>query len=646
MNASALSPWYQENWQALYREVSLLLSALESLAGGKKAELPPRQPLPETCTLERLRDRFGLSPFERDILTLCVGANIDSRIAELCAKINGDPQQKAPSLSVAFTLFPDASWSVLSPQQPLQDWKMLEFAPGYNLMQTPIRLDKRILCYLLGEATIDDRLAGIVRFPALDGIEPLTPSQTAIAAQLLAALTSDTFPRLQLCGGDLSAKIPIIARVCHALGLTFGLLSAHRLPVDPRDLLAKLWQREAILSDRLLLIDGDTANANDPTQTNALSLLVETVTTPVIISSRDRLHFPNCPLETFDLPLLSFREKYALWTNYLETAPELASEVVQLSAQFNLTPAVIKAACDRAKSNPEVPLSSILWNYCRKQARPRLEHLAQRIECTATWDDLVLPAREKSMLQELAIQVKQRATVYETWGFAKKSKRGLGIAALFAGTSGTGKTMAAEVLALEFNLDLYRIDLSAVTSKYIGETEKNLSQIFNAAEMGGVVLLFDEADAVFGKRTQVKDGRDRYANLEVSYLLQRMEAYQGLAILTTNLKDAFDRAFLRRLRFIVNFPYPKPEARSEIWQRIFPLETPTRDLDFALLGQLDVTGGTIRAIALNAAFLAADANEPVMMQHILQATRSEYLKTGRSLTPPEIQDWDAAIAMP
>src|SRR5690606_16595042 len=195
-----------------------------------------------------------------------------------------------------------------------------------------------------------------------------------------------------------------------------------------------------------------------------------------------------------------------------------------------------------------------------------------------------------------------RQKVYFDWGFAGKSSRGLGISALFAGESGTGKTMASEVLANELNLDLYRIDLSQVVNKYIGETEKNLKKIFDAAEGSGAILLFDEADALFGKRSEVKDSHDRYSNIEVSYLLQKMEEYRGLAILTTNMKNALDKAFLRRIRFVVQFPFPDSKMRTEIWKRTFPRETPREELDFLKLGALNIPGGNIRNIAINASF--------------------------------------------
>jgi SpoVK/Ycf46/Vps4 family AAA+-type ATPase len=302
----------------------------------------------------------------------------------------------------------------------------------------------------------------------------------------------------------------------------------------------------------------------------------------------------------------------------------------------------IAAACTQALSVEAAggePLADALWDACRAQARTRLDELAQRIETTASWDDLVLPEPEREILAEIGAHVRRRTMVYETWGFAAKGTRGLGISALFVGASGTGKTTAAEVLARELRLDLYRIDLSQVVSKYIGETEKNLRRVFDAAEGGGAILLFDEADALFGKRSEVKDSHDRYANIEVSYLLQRMEAYRGLAILTTNRKEALDDAFLRRIRFVVRFPFPDEAHRAEIWRRIFPAGAPTEGLDAAALARLSIPGGNIRNIALHASFLAADAGEPVGMSHLLRAARREYAKLDRPLTAAETGGW-------
>jgi SpoVK/Ycf46/Vps4 family AAA+-type ATPase len=307
-----------------------------------------------------------------------------------------------------------------------------------------------------------------------------------------------------------------------------------------------------------------------------------------------------------------------------------------LSTQFRLSAETIFSL---AASAGEPLDGARLWHRCRAFARPRLENLAERIEPAAGWDDLVLPEMQKQTLRRLAAQSRHRMTVYEEWGFSARGRRGLGLSALFSGPSGTGKTLAAEVLAGELELDLYRIDLSAVVSKYIGETEKNLKQLFDAAETGGVLLLFDEADALFGKRGEVRDSHDRYANIEVSYLLQRMESFQGLAILTTNLKSSLDKAFQRRLRFAIDFPFPDTVQREAIWRHVFPPETPTRDLQPARLASLNMTGGNIRNIALNAAFLAAEAGAAVEIGHVLQAARMEALKIERPLSETEIRGW-------
>jgi len=291
------------------------------------------------------------------------------------------------------------------------------------------------------------------------------------------------------------------------------------------------------------------------------------------------------------------------------------------------------------------PLHDRLWGACLASTRPQLDVLAERINPKATWDDIVLPEAESALLHNIAEQVAQRTTVYEKWGFGEKMSRGLGISALFSGDSGTGKTMAAEVIANELRLNLYRIDLSAVVSKYIGETEKNLRRMFDAAENGGAILFFDEADALFGKRSEVKDSHDRYANIEINYLLQRMEAYRGLAILATNMKSALDTAFLRRLRFIVRFPFPGAAERKAIWQRVFPQDMPKSALDYDRLARLNVTGGHIHNIAINAAFLAAHSASPVTMALVLEAARAEFRKIERPINEADFRWQEPAGAV-
>ena len=268
-----------------------------------------------------------------------------------------------------------------------------------------------------------------------------------------------------------------------------------------------------------------------------------------------------------------------------------------------------------------------------------MDDLARRIESRAGWDDLVVPEPQRRILEDLVACVRYRTRVYDDWGFATRDCRGLGVTALFCGVSGTGKTLAAEVIANELELDLYRIDLSGVVSKYIGETEANLRRIFDAAEDGGSILLFDEADALFGKRSEVKDSHDRYANIEVSYLLQRMEAYRGVAILTTNAREALDAAFLRRIRFAVQFPFPGPAERLEIWRRIFPDALPRTGIDAEKLARPAIAGGNIRNIAVNAAFGAARDGSPLTMRHLLDAARAEFGKIEKTLSGAETEGW-------
>jgi SpoVK/Ycf46/Vps4 family AAA+-type ATPase len=311
----------------------------------------------------------------------------------------------------------------------------------------------------------------------------------------------------------------------------------------------------------------------------------------------------------------------------------------QMANQFNLNLVEIGQIAEKAweEVGEEPELLAHLWQGCLATTRPRLDSLAQRLEVKATWDDIVLPNEEKQLLEQIADQVRNRGVVYDEWGFRERMNRGLGVSALFAGESGTGKTMAAEVIANVLKLNLYRIDLSAVVSKYIGETEKNLRRLFDAAEDGGAILFFDEADALFGKRSEVKDSHDRYANIEINYLLQRLEAYRGLAILATNIKSAMDVAFVRRLRFMVDFPFPGVKERKQMWEKVFPPQTPTEELDLQRLAQFNVTGANIHNIALNAAFLAAKAGTPVGMELVLAAARTEFRKLGRQINEADFR---------
>jgi hypothetical protein len=606
------------------------------------APQPPNllETLQPPSTLTQLRHTFSLATFEQHLLLLCAAAALDPEVAQLCATLNGNPQYPHPTPHIARTLFPSFNWYAFTPQAPLQHWHLLETKPALAFALNPLQIDPAILFYLMGESFCDPALLEL--FEPVSPVAPsLSSSHQAIAQQLADQWQqfNPSVPPVQLWGNDRATHAAIALTACELVGgvklsrISLTHLTTHlRHSPHPLTALIRRWTRTAHLTHQILLMDCDSS---DPASIPVLAQLIEQCQTPLILSSPVKQPAQRRSLLSFEVPPLTPQEQITLWQECL--GETIDPQIPQIVSQFNLSANAIQTIAAQALTQPSHP--NTLWNLCRQHARPRLDDLAQRIDTHATWDDLILPDLEATQIKTLVAHIRQRFTVYQSWGFATKSQRGLGISALFQGKSGTGKTTAAEIIAKALHLDLYRIDLSQVVSKYIGETEKNLRSVFDAAEAGGVVLLFDEADALFGKRSDVKDSHDRYANMEVSYLLQKMEAYQGLAILTTNLRETIDSAFVRRIRFIVKFSLPDYAQRKAIWERMFPVQMPQQEIHLGRLARLNVTGGSIKNIALNAAFLAAEAGEAVQMKHCLVATRSEYGKLERLLTDTEIEDW-------
>ncbi|MEH2310904.1 MAG: ATP-binding protein [Nostoc sp.] len=653
--------WNEANYRYLSAALALVCGILENHAAREQNQPEEKNQeylqqalqeaaaaMPAPSALERVCKMFRLSSFERDLLLLCAGMELNGDFVKLCGTMNGDSQRAYPTLSLALAALPDVHWDAIAPNAPLRHWRLIQIGDGHSLTLSPLRIEERILHYLTGIQYLDERLAGIIE--PLQEVSDLVPSHQDLAERVAAvwsqAYKVNSLPIIQLCSKETDSKRAIAATICQLQGLSLWVMPAQVIPLASKELdnLIRLWTRETILSNSALLIDCNKLDTNEPARLNAIARFMECTKGFLIVTSRERIGLSQRLLVNFDVHQPTIKEQGAVWQDALGAiAPQMNGQVKTLVDQFNLSAATIRAACAEAAGQlaqtPENDITSILWDACRVQARPRLDELAQRIEPSGDWEDLVLPEAQKQVLRDIAAHVRQRSTVYNNWGFGAKNGRGLGISALFAGASGTGKTLGAEVLAQKLRLDLYRIDLSSVVSKYIGETEKNLRRVFDAAEQGGVILLFDEADALFGKRSEVKDARDRYANIEVSYLLQRMESYPGLAVLTTNLKSSIDTAFLRRIRFVVQFPFPDTTQRAEIWRRVFPADTPTADLDALQLARLNVAGGNIRNIALNAAFIAADAGEPVQMKHVLRAAQAEYTKLEKSLTDAEVAGW-------
>jgi len=605
--------------------------------GNSAVDVPAFTPC---ASLDRLVAAFHMSPFERDVLLWCAGVELDSALGDLTATLPGHDGRRYPSFSLALSVLPDAHWSALVPAAPMRYWRMIEPGSG-GLTHADLRIDERILHELAGVPYLDARLTTMSRPGRAE--QELTAAQQELANTICDTWTAQAVvrPIMQLVGKDRHAQFAITYTLAQRFGFVVHLLDAKQLPAQAAELdaLVRLWQRECILGRNLLVIDRKEHGVKDDA-VHQLVTFCDQLDMPLFLLGQERLRGLQRTILNFDVHPPDRREQAALWRDALgEHARTLNGTVDRLVDQFDLSWPEIRNAAGQATALDGKPDEQRLRNACRAQARPKLDDLAKRIDTRAGWDQLILADREKSTLRDVALHLAHRSTVHGTWGFGKSNKRGAGITALFSGPSGTGKTLAAEILAKELDLDLFKIDLSQVVSKYIGESEKNLSRIFDAAESGGAILLFDEADALFGKRSEVKDSHDRYANIEVSYLLQRMEEYRGLAILTTNMKQALDSAFMRRLTFVVNFRFPDMAQRAAIWSCMFPKECPQVGIDHQKLAQLNISGGNIRSISLTAAHYAAAENGPLGMSHLLRAARSEYDKLDKALTTTETRGW-------
>lgn len=619
---------------ALAKDCAALRERL-TVACSDAARLAPAPVERSGSALDALDSLFQLTPTERGILCLAAGAELDADLAEEVSKITGAPQ---PDVSLAQLLYGAAGWEALCPAAPLRRCRLIDVVGSGPFLHRRLEVDERVLNFLMGLNYLDARLEGIVTRVEQSCLAKGGRADNVVPKRIADAWSSlDLRPVLLLACRDAVTARNTLAEAAEALKVTLFRINAADIPADwtQRHALAIYLDRELALSNGALLIDCSEPETGAGQATRLADMLSGTVA----ILSADPPQPERIPRLRMDIPSAEARERKAMWQEYVGPQAEaLGVGLDRLAEQFALDRSGVTAAVELSLNGTAVAPDKLfgrLWRAAREQGRRRLDGLAERIESRAEWDDLILPAAQLSLLSDLANHVRESWRVSEAWGWKSKSPRGLGAAALFSGPSGTGKTFAAEVIANRLALDLYRIDLSQVVSKYIGETEKNLSRIFSAAEDGGAILLFDEADALFGKRSEVKDSHDRYANVEVSYLLQRMEAYRGLAILTSNQKSALDSAFLRRLRYVVQFPFPDAAARAAIWARIFPDATPVEGLDPARLARMNLSGGSIRSVALNASFLAAGSNGPVTSQHILSAARREYAKLEKPFTSAE-----------
>jgi ATPase family associated with various cellular activities (AAA) len=638
-----LPRWSERNQQWLVAAIARLRDRIEAQKSVSPTEVPDSVAADATPgftpALLHCAQVFELTAFERELLLLVAGLDLDQRLRAAVVSLNAGASARA-SYALALGILTQPHWDALSPDAALRHWLIVEPEPGAPVTQAPLRLDERVLHFLAGVAASDTRLHGVARY--LDGApvggDIVDPSLVQRIAQ---ALTADSAPIVALHGEppDARAQRDLALAVAAHLARPALWISAQDLPADPGELaaIARRIDREAALSGAVPVLSiGATAEPAAVALVGGLRSAMLWLGSPLAALAA----LPQARrVLRFDLPapdaartrgLLRAQWRRVAAPTERDDEPVCAA-LDRAATQFHLAPAALDDIVERLAAMPPAERDAAVWAAAREAARGGLDALAQRIVTRVGFDDLVLPNAQLAALRDIARHLRHRERVYRDWGFGDKHARGQGLTALFAGESGTGKTLAAEAIANAVELDLYRVDLATVVSKYIGETEKNLKRLFDAAETSGAVLLFDEADALFGKRSEVKDSHDRYANIETAYLLQRVEAYRGLAILTTNMKSALDRAFLRRIRFVVPFPFPDATARERIWRLQLPPRAPLGEIDFAALARLQLAGGNIHSIAINAAFKAADGGGRIDQVHLMDAARAEFTKLERPM---------------
>ncbi len=613
--------------------------------------------------LERL---FHLSRFDIDVLLTCILPELDLKYQKLYAYLQDDVTKKSPTVDLVLYLLCESfedrlkARQAFSPEAPLIKYHLLRLYDDHTQRKTPLlakflQIDERITSYLLGADQVDARLLPFASLlhPRVKLPDVILPDDTKHRLTRLVRRFKEMGPICYFQGTYGVGKQTTAEAVCHELGVPLLSIEVNRMVAAdiPLELSVSLIFREGRLQRAALYLnDYDILPSEENgTKLGKYSMLQELENYPQWVflagekgwEPKESLY--NKLFINIKFPVPPYSGRRQLWERHWHNGTPLAADVNldDLASKFRLSGGQIGDAVAMARSlalwrdlEHGLVANQDLYSACRQQSGHRLNTLAHQIHPQYDWNDIVLPRDQKEQLLEICSYVKHYHTVYSNWGFARKVSQGKGLNILFAGPSGTGKTMAAEIMANELGLDLYKIDLSAIVSKYIGETEKNLDRIFREGQSSNAILFFDEADALFGKRSEVRDSHDRYANIEIAYLLQKMEVYDGVVILATNLRKNMDEAFARRMHFSVEFPIPEETDRYRIWQGIFPGEAPlNNNIDLTFLArQFKITGGNIKNIALSAAFLAAEDSGSITMETLIRATKREYQKMGKLCT--------------
>lgn len=613
--------------------------------------------------LEILTQQFNLTPIEVDALLLAISPDLRSYFSQAFTRIHGTTSLRRPTIDVICDILEASgqdtidAYSVFSPSSPLIRWQLLDVRSREQSVPFHARVvspEQRILAYLLGDDEPTGEFASFLTVSSSDeqlGQLPIT-EQTRTK---LTSLPAETDTIYYFVGSDESVRRRAVDAVCQVseqpvLRTTAGTLGNNPSLFDTVLREGLLQQAPIHLSHVEALVH--TNSDSQDTTTSDMFQVIETLDSYPgdVYLTGERKWVPDRDIPNHDFRLVEFPDpgyelRKELWAQRASELPDTVTPT-DLAGTFELTQGQIDSALVTARAissthaeDDRGMTKEHIYQGCKAQSSANLSALAEPITPDYTWDDILLPDDTEKHLRAVATHITNRGTVYSEWGFESKFSRGIGVVALFSGPSGTGKTMAAQVLANDAGLELYRIDLSTVVSKYIGETEENLEQIFDEAEQSSAILLFDEADAIFGERSEVSDSTDRYANAEVNYLLQRIEQYDGVVLLTTNYESNIDSAFRRRIHLHVEFTRPGEEIREQLWQNIFPKETPTEELDYDFLSTIELSGGEIRNAAQTAAFRAASEDSPVGMRHVVSAVRREREKTGVLIDPSDFGEY-------
>jgi hypothetical protein len=640
------------------------------IAASADAGLPP--------PLFRLAQMFSLTPFECHVLIAALAVELDLRFEVLYSWARNDVTRRRPSVDLALKLFSgesDRAHEAFRRDGPLFCHQLLRTSDNQqereaSFLARSLSVDERIVAFLLeepgraepslAEPCIDSRLAAFTSFSSPSRSLASLRLPESLLAQLQRAAGSGQSMVLFLAGPEGAGRRSTAEALCSAAHRSLLTVDLRQLAAaqSPPPTLISLLQREAVLCGADILFEGADALRLENSSLDATGAALDRVAPPseVRVFIAGDAPWPDsgsrkCGWHRFEFPVPGFLDRVRLWEDALQQAGAPSGNALDLELlanRFALTAGAIHRACADAVRSAAIRGAAIsalttqdLEAAARSQSSHGLRRFAQKTDSTAPWDALIVPPHIHRQLRDICTAERHRHTVYSTWGFDQRLTSGKGLNVLFAGSSGTGKTMAAGILARELGRDLYRIDLSIVVSKYIGETEKQLSLIFREARSSNAMLLFDEADALFGKRSEVKDAHDRYANVEIAYLLQKMEEYEGIVILATNLRRNMDDAFTRRIHHIVEFPFPDAEHREKIWRNILPPGAPVAgDLNFGFLArQFELAGGSIRNIALAAAFLAAEERTPIRMEHFVVCTALELQKSGKLPSRAEFRDY-------